>query len=311
MVLLLALLAQLALGGELRSADGRFIVEHAPAQERLARTLLDAAVASPPFPGLPGTADTARPIRILLAPDEATFTALTGRAAPDWSAGVAYPREGVTVLPAYASDRAPPQALARTLRHELAHIALHRWLEGSDIPRWFDEGYARYAAGEWDAEAAWQIRLAFALQKAPPLDSLTLGFPRAAADARLAYLLSTTAVQYLVDASGEDGLARFLARWRALGDIEAASREVYGVSLGQLEEDWRSWVQRRYGWAAFLAQATVFWFFATLLLLAVRWRRRRRDAAKLEAMKQTEPPDRPAYWAGESIEEPTWDVRWE
>ena len=45
--------------------------------------------------------------------------------------------------------RADQGDLARTLRHELAHLALHEAVTVR-VPLWFDEGYAAWAAGEWD-----------------------------------------------------------------------------------------------------------------------------------------------------------------
>jgi hypothetical protein len=65
----------------------------------------------------------------------------------------------------------------------------------------------------------------------------------AATDARIAYLLSASAVAYLVDQSGEHGLIIFLERWRDEQDFEAAFRAVYGRTMGQFESDWRRHVK--------------------------------------------------------------------
>lgn len=268
-------------------------------QQRLARRLADAAARFPPYPGLPELAagDTGAPIVVFLAPDPARFDSLTGGAAPGWAGGVAAPSVGWIVLPAYSSERGAIQALGGTLRHELAHVRLHRWLGDLAIPRWFDEGYAQIAAGEWDIASAWQVRLAFALHRAPPLDSLELGFPSAAAQARFAYLMSATAVEYLLQSSGEAGLRSFLRRWRDEGDMERALRNTYGVTLGQFEEDWRGFVRRRYGWAYLLSQAVIFWLFASLLLVVLWLRRRRLYRRRIEGLRADEPPDEPAFWA--------------
>ncbi len=272
-------------------------------QSVLARRLADAAAASPPPPGIGPLTDTTRVV-VWLAPDAAAFDALTGGRAPEWAGGVAIPASQWIVLPAYASRRGDIGALGSTLRHELAHIALHRFLAPASPPRWFDEGYAQVAAGEFDAASAWQIRLAFALHRAPPLDSLDLSWPGGEARARLAYLLSATAVEYLLEASGTPGMRDFLARWRARGDMEGALRATYGVTVGQFEEDWRRFVRRRYGWAFFFSQAAVFWFFASLLLLVLWLRRRRTDRLRMRRLGESEPPDEPAFWMEEQDEEP-------
>ncbi len=267
-------------------------------QQKLAAQLAEAAGRFSRYPGLPvqAGADTVAPIVVFLAPDPARFDSLTGGVVPEWAGGVAVPARRWIVLPAYASERGLIQSLAATLRHELAHVLLHRYLGDVPVPRWFDEGYAQIAAGEWDIASAWQVRLAFALRRAPPLDSLDLGFPSEAGPARLAYLLSATAVEYLLHSSGEGGLSAFLRRWRDGGDMERALRATYGLTQGQFEEDWRRFVRRRYGWAYFLSQAVVFWLFASLLLVALWLRRRRLYRRRIEGLRASETPDQPAFW---------------
>ncbi|MBI4408633.1 MAG: hypothetical protein HY561_02920 [Gemmatimonadetes bacterium] len=273
--------------------DGNLAVRFWPEHARLAPRILAAAAAAR-FPALPpGVLRQGPDVSIVLAPDPARFHALTGGRIPEWGAGAALPAAGVVVLPTF---RDAPDERAAVLRHELAHLALHRWLAPARVPRWFDEGYARWAAGEWDWEAGWMLRIAFALRRAPPLDSLELGWPTGAPDARVAYLLAASAVAFLVERSGEYGLRRLLERWRAGGALESALRQTYGLTLSQFEEDWRREVRRRYGWLYFLSNSMVFWALTALLLLWLFHRRRLRDRAKLAQLRATEPPDAPAYW---------------
>jgi len=117
---------------------------------------------------------------IILAPTPADFRAATGGRAPEWAGGVAIPDHRIIVLPAYPLPNVRPFDAAATLRHEVAHLALRERLPGT-IPRWFNEGYAEVAAGSWDVESGWTLRLAFLLGRAPPLDSLEMSWPRSAA----------------------------------------------------------------------------------------------------------------------------------
>ena len=91
------------------------------------------------------------------------------------------------MLPGYVSPRASTYELPQILRHELAHIALHRYIESARLPRWFNEGYAMWSAGQFDGSAGWKLRLGFVTRRAPPLDSLTLDWPLIAADVRRRY----------------------------------------------------------------------------------------------------------------------------
>lgn len=265
-------------------------------QQRLAASVAGNLPDSLIFPGLPAGILEPEGVDVWLAPDRARWDSLTGGAVPEWGAGVADPVAGLIVLPTFDWERTPLHDLGRTLRHELAHVALQRHLGAARTPRWFTEGYAQWAAGEWDTDSAWRLRLAFMGDRAPQLDSLTLDWPVAETDARLAYLLSASALAYLVDRSGEHGLRVLFLRWRESLSFEQAFRSTYGLTMGQFEEDWREHVKGRYGWTVFLGQWTFFWLIAAVLLIVLVVIRRRRDRERYEKLRATEPPDDPAYW---------------
>jgi hypothetical protein len=281
---------------------GPVTIHYWPGQEALATRLAQQVAASPALPALPEDVLEYGPVNVFLAPDTERWDSLTGGAVPEWGAGVADPVSGLIVLPTYDWVRTPLHTVHRTLRHELAHVGLQRYVGPARTPRWFTEGYAQWAAGQWDWDSAWRLRLALASQRAPPLDSLTLDWPSATADARIAYLLSASAVAYLVDRSGERGLQVFLDRWRQEQDFEAAFRNVYGRTMGQFEEDWRRHVRRTYGWGVLLGHSLFFWLIAAVVLLALFAIRRRRDRERMEQLRATEIPDDPAYW-----DPTTWD----
>jgi len=112
----------------------------------------------------------------------------------------------------------------------------------------------------------------------------------------LAYLLSATAVEYLIQESGERGLALFLQRWKSQGSFDQAMRSVYGLTVGQFEEDWKVYVRRRYGWLFVVSHSSVFWIvLAASLILMVRARRGRNREA-FARLRAGEPPDAPEYW---------------
>ncbi|MGQ0814686.1 MAG: peptidase MA family metallohydrolase [Gemmatimonadota bacterium] len=277
--------------------SGDYIVYSWTANDRLSQRVINDARAFVALPALPATAPTfGEPITIVLADNDRRFRELTGNRAPEWGVGVAAPAQGLIALRAYGGRRGGYDQLTAVLRHELAHIALHRYLRDAYIPRWFDEGYATWAAGELDGGGEWRLRVAFALQKAPSLDSLGLAWPAMSSDARIAYLLAASVVKYLVNESGTRALELFMSQWRDSGDFEAALAATYGISIDQLEIHWRRDLRRRYGWFAVLTQSAAFVSFAAIGVLALYFVRRRRDRLKMELLRATEPPDEPAYW---------------
>lgn len=264
-----------------------------PGSRPRAEEVLAASLERFPLPGFP---DARRPIpaTIVLAPSRAVWDSVTGGRIPEWGAGVAFPAARLVVLPLYATPRSEPRDLGTTLRHELLHLAVHREL-GDNVPRWFDEGYAQWASGGWDASAGWQLRLAFLTGRAPPLDSISLDWPAGEEDARLAYLLSATAVRHLAERSGPGGFELLMQAWKREGSLDRAIRSAYGMTMGQFEEEWARGVRRRYGWLLVGAQAGVFWVLAAGLLVVLFALRRRRDRARLAEMRLEErmlPPPR-------------------
>ncbi|GEM_PF-309939 len=264
--------------------------EHRARAERVVATVERHAL----LPGIP----EAHPTRafIFLTPDDARWDALTGGRTPHWGAGVAIPALDRIVLPVHRTPWDGFHAEARTVRHEWAHLGLHDYLRGLRIPRWFDEGYAQWSSGGWNVEEAWRLRLQLATGSAPPLDSLSLSWPRARAEAEIAYLLAASAMEYLVSGSGTRGVEVFLARWREGGDFEEAFRATFGITTGTFERQWTEHVKRRYGFLLVLGQSTLFWLFLGAALLGL-WRiRRKRDRERMERLRASEVPELPAWW---------------
>jgi hypothetical protein len=280
--------------GTVRTRD--VVLHYWPGQARLAQSLVPSDQVLR-FPGIPADIlDRGVDVNVFIAPDALRFDSLTGGRAPDWGAGVAVPRAGMVFLPGYVSDRTGTHTLPMILRHELAHIALQRHLGDVAIPRWFNEGYATWSAGQFDADAGWMLRLAFLTNRAPPLDSITLDWPIMEADARLAYLLSASATRYLHSLGADATFERFLHRWAETGSFEQTLREVYVVSSPQFERLWRAHVKQTYGWLQILAQSMFVWLVIALLVTLLFIIRRRRNRRRLAGLRETEPPDQPAYW---------------
>lgn len=272
---------------------GTVRVFHDPVQRALAEEVAETAAEVVAVPGF-GRVRAPAGTRVFLARTPEDFRRMTDGRAPEWSGGVAFPDARVIVLPGYPTARAEHEGPAVTIRHEVAHLVIHERLPGP-VPRWFDEGLSELASGSWDAESAWKLRVAFALGRAPALDSLELSWPAGADRARLAYLLSATAVQHLAERSGEDGFRLLLENWRREGSLEASVRSTYGLTMGQFEDEWRASVRSRYGWLQALTAASVVWVATTVVFLLAWIPRRRRNRAKLAEMRAEEfmlPPPR-------------------
>lgn len=217
---------------------------------------------------------------------------------PDWVAGVASTTGNLIVLQA---DRAGEdlRVLSAVFRHEVAHLALGSASAGH-APRWLQEGYAQYAAGAWDWQEAWRLRFVLLATGGELLGDLSWSFPREPGEARLAYLLSYTAVHELAALGGDAGLAFLFAQLRDGASLDAAMRRVFGLTEAQFQERWRKRVIRRYGMLYILSRASLFWLTVTLLLLWLGGRRRRRDRQRMQALREAERREAAVQQAGET-----------
>ncbi len=253
---------------------GRVTAVYWPGDATLAAALGEFADAAGPWPGI-RTSD-ARPIRIVLAPTAARFDSLTAGRLPEWGVGAAFPATRTIVL-RRSGD------LRRTLRHELAHLALHDAVQ--HVPRWFDEGYAVRAAGEWTRLEALRVNWAVIRGARPSLRELD-GYLRrgGAVQAEAAYALAATAVLLLERLGRDRGLEPIITTLGGTGDFDLALRATHQITLGQFEALWQKDLRTRYGWLLVFTSFSAFWGIAGVLLAALWWWRRRRDRGRREAL---------------------------
>jgi len=262
---------------------GRFSVLHFASEARLARSFADAATANDTFPGLPRPA---APVLILVAPDEATFRAWVGAGAPEWGDAIAFPALQRIVMRGQdaAASGGDPRV---TLRHEIAHLAIHEAL-GATVPRWFDEGYASFAAGEWGRDEVLATSFGLVWRGVPTLAGLDSGFFEGAERAQRSYALAHRAVAELAGLDRERGLSLLLGYWRTEGNFERALRRAHGMSSLDFERLWKSRIRRQFGALALAADLTVLTLVLTIFLGPMWWQRRQRNRRRLEAMREAD-----------------------
>ncbi len=258
---------------------GRFTTLAYPADTALASALLVHAERTDSFPGLPRPRER---VLIALAPDRSRFREWSGPGAPEWGAAIALPSESRVVMQGTraGSDAGDP---VQVLRHELAHLALHEWL-GDLPPRWFDEGYASMAAGEWGRDELLTTSVSLLVNGVPSLDSLDMGFAGGSSRAGAAYALSYRAVVELAAMDRERGLTLFFRYWRDTGSLEKALRSAYGVTRAGFEIRWRERTMRRYGALALVANASLAAMLAAIVVVPLFLVRRRRDKRRMLAL---------------------------
>ncbi len=251
---------------------GRVTAVYWPGDAGVATALAELADRSVRWPGLSGTT---APVRLFVVPDQRRFDSLTAGRLPDWGAGAAFPGTNTIVLKLDGDPR-------RTVRHELAHLALHQAVRR--VPLWLDEGYAAFAAGEWDRLDALQVNLALLRGRTPRLGELSAALRGSISEADAAYALATSAVLFLDRLGRDRGLGPLFANLAETPELDRALRVTYGFSLGQFEMLWRADLHSRYGWLVILSSFGLLWS-VVLAVVGVLWLvRRRRYRDRREAL---------------------------
>jgi hypothetical protein len=265
-------------------AGGRVDVSYEPGLEDTARALRDSAEStlakiSSDLVDLP----VPQHIRVQVVRDTASLPSVApeNRGAPPWAIGVAYPDLGIiSVATRRGAQLVDP---ASTLRHELAHIALGRAL-GPRAPHWLHEGFAYQHAGEWAWDRTETLAGMAWFGGIIPLDQLDGSFPQEESPAHRAYAESYDFVGYLSrrgrwEDNDDDGdrwpFRRFLTMVGQGTDINAAAQRAFGKPIGQLFDEWREDLSKRYMLAPIGLFGLAVWVLCALLL-ALAWLRKRR-----------------------------------
>ncbi len=136
-----------------------------------------------------------------------------------------------------------------TLWHELAHVMT---LQMSDnrVPRWLSEGVSvfeeRRARPEWGRETTVVFAQALAADELIPLAEINAAFsnPRTI---NLAYFQSSVVVDHVIDAFGEPAFYDLVRAYADNLEDDEAFQRALGVSVAELEDSFRAYLDRTYG----------------------------------------------------------------
>lgn len=179
-----------------------------------------------------------QPIRIwAYANQQDLYGALAPNSEP-WIAGSAYPPLHLimAILPPGDYDE-----LSRVIPHEVTHQVAYQVTQNpfNSPPLWLNEGLAVY----WQQSGRDRM-YTYALHIAkegdiPPLRTLNGEFDYNPDGALVAYSLSLSAVIYILDKWGDEGMAKLLSTFREGVTFDEAIEQGLGVSFDELDQGWR------------------------------------------------------------------------
>lgn len=158
----------------------------------------------------------------------------------EWTGGLAYTEYGIVALGVSTDQLGWGKG---AMAHEMAHLVVHQVTMngyGIVLPSWLDEGLAMYAEGDLTSEFASALSSAVKRGQLDSVQSLSSSFPAQTAAATLAYAESYSIVDYLLDhKGGKENMLDLLGAIRDGSGYEEALQAVYGLSISQLDSQWR------------------------------------------------------------------------
>jgi tetratricopeptide (TPR) repeat protein len=185
------------------------------------------------------------PLRVELYADRAHFSVRTTGLPNAGVQGVCFGKV-VTGL----SPRGGPFNWGQIVWHELSHV-FHLQLSNNHVPRWFTEGLAEYetviARPEWKREDDYALWQSMRAGRLPPLAAMNRAFTQARRpdDLMTAYYLAFRAVQYIVERFGFASMRPMLVAFGQGKSTPDAVREVLGLSIDELDRDFRAHLAER------------------------------------------------------------------
>lgn len=225
---------------------------------------------------------------IFICETEREFGEHQPSAGASWAVGLAVPLAQKVVLKSPSLAKNSREEFLKTLKHELAHLALHHCLGPNRrlLPRWFDEGFAMIQAGQWEWSDSLALTKMSLFSSMIPFEELAGSFPTQAGSARLAYAQSYSFCLFIRKSLGPRGFARLVAGLQRGLPIERQLELIFRMPFDRLVKGWYDRVHRKYGLYPILTGAAFFWFGVTLLMLFAYLRKRaaaKRRLAEMEA----------------------------
>jgi hypothetical protein len=157
----------------------------------------------------------------------------------EWTGGQAFPNYNIIIMAVNSSILSWAQG---ALPHEITHLIIHETVFGpfGDIPRWLDEGLARYSEGPMTADDKQDLDAAVQAGNLMSVRSLGSGFPTDSSRAHLAYTESSSIVSYLIETYGWDKMKALLEVFKDGSTYDNALKKVYNFDTSGLDKEWKA-----------------------------------------------------------------------
>jgi len=230
-------------------------------------------------------------VKVYIVPTHALMAVIKppGGNVPPWAAAVAYWERNLILIRSPRLLGGKRKDIVKTAAHEMSHVLLGRAVgRGFLLPRWLNEGFAMYEAGEWNIWDTTSMMWASATNSFYSFEELSGGFPAGEHNARVAYLQSISVISYLLDKHGRETFISFIRGLRKYKNLNYSLKMNYGFTMKQLEKRWLKKARITYAWIPIGTSVSTLWFVLTWLLVAGYMRKRMTTKRKLRQWEEEE-----------------------
>ncbi|KAF0108298.1 MAG: hypothetical protein FD146_872 [Anaerolineaceae bacterium] len=203
-----------------------------------------------------------------------------------WVAGHASPDLGVA-LTSITPGEEQMLVMQRQIPHEMAHVLLYQKMGAAynNLPTWLSEGIASSLELYPNSDYMLAIQIASQNDALLPLADLCGPFPQDASGAFLAYAESDRVTRYILDTYGTSGLQALVQAYTDGLDCNRGVERALGISLVQLDRQWRWAVLGEGGADAAFENLLPYLVVLTVILAVPAWgglaiKRKREDGTR-------------------------------
>jgi hypothetical protein len=207
-----------------------------------------------------------QPLTIYVAESEEDFKSRLGPDFPDWGIGVAVSSQNLIILKSPAKFRYG-RPFSEVLEHELAHIFLDKKSSGAILPRWIEEGFAMLQSKEWQIGQDILVVRAVFTNSIVPLSQIENLNQFSDSKALLSYTESYLALSYFLDEYGKENFFKLLDDLASGESLDLAFIKTTGSSYLGFQNEFSSFIKKRYNWLAFLGDTGLLWVGLAILLV--------------------------------------------
>ena len=190
-----------------------------------------------------------------------------GHQVPEWLAGVMDYRKNRIVLKSPKFENISHEQYESTIKHELVHFMQNSVVPLSITPNWFDEGVAEYLVKRHTIRSQIILSRALNREKLIPLDELNFAFSPNRTKSQLAYAESSSLIDFLMIAYGEEIIKDILTNIKAGQTFSRAWFSATGMEYEHLDFHWQKYIKKRYKWIFLLDFKYLIWLIMPVILI--------------------------------------------